>query len=433
MKTSSEPGTRIGRILLALTASGAAALGAGALILTRPFAEAPREQGEPHPESIYRGAGGWVAAATKIPPVVSPFHLHTDPMAGLFLANFAKDPDRIYLGFEPQSFDDEIHGRGLLVIGWRVDGWVDVFHSPGLRLDPGTYGIAGKGLHRMEERPFADARFELGPDGALVDLEFEDLEGRPVRVLVRETDTRPRRPFAFLAPMGGAASDPPALPLVFVHDFYFVRRAGSEVRIEIDGRAHRGDPFPLLLDGTRVHFHRYSPDPFIATWNPTTGAIAEVLDVRSGSSSGPFDAESRGVRYELAANGEFREIRRMSRSEGEHEVSVEFDPAFPHLLALRDGAEVSGSFRISADPTAGTIAGGWSVIRRGGELHMEAIPDGGWTPGDTPRVARVIFRMVSTFRAWPTTYRWRATLPLPPPGQQPEGSIPLQSVWERME
>jgi hypothetical protein len=103
-------------------------------------------------------------------------------MAGLLLINFEQDADRIYVGFEPQFFDDTIHGRGLLVLGWRVDGRVDVFHDPVLRLDPETYGIAGKGLHAMVERSFAAARFELGATGAQVDIGFEDLEGRHVRL-----------------------------------------------------------------------------------------------------------------------------------------------------------------------------------------------------------------------------------------------------------
>jgi hypothetical protein len=432
MNTQSEGRLRIGRTLLALTAGGAAALGAGALILTRPFAEPPWEEAQPNPESIYENAGTRTGDTPAV-PIVSPFHLHTDPMAGLLLVNFEKDPDRIYLGLEPQFFDDEIHGRGLLVLGWRVDGQVDVFHEPGLRLNPETYGIAGKGLHVMEERCFAAARFELGPAGAHVDLGFRDLEGREIRLLIRETDTRPRRLFAFLAPMGSAASAPPALPLVFVHDFYFVRRAGTEVRIEIDGRTHRGDPFPLLLDGTRVHFLRYSADPFIVTWNPTPQGRADLLAVGSEAVQGIFLAEARGVRYEVEANGDFREIRRMSRREGGHEVVVEFTPALPHLLALHDEAEVSGAFRISVHPDAGTVTGRWRVARQDRELHLEALPEGGWTPGEAPRMARLLFRAVSMFRTWPTTYLWRGTLRLPRADEEVQGPLPLQSAWERIE
>jgi hypothetical protein len=427
MKAESERTVPTARIILTLAVGGATVLVAGALILTRPFAAAPWDEAPPNPRSIY-GTPGSPAEGV---PVVSPFHLHTDPMAGLLLVNFEQDPDRVYLGLEPQTFDDEVHGQGMLVLGWRVDGRVDVFHDPGLRLDPETYGIAGKGLYRMAERSFAAARFDLGPEGAQVDIAFQDLEGREVRIFIRETDTRPRRPFGLLAPMGTAASDPPALPLVYVNDFYFVRRAGTEVRIEIDGRSHRGDPIPLLLDGTRVHFLRYSPDPFIVTWNPNPEGRADVLEVESETSPGVFRARSRGVHYELEANGDFREIRRMSRREGDHEVVVEFTPAFPNLLALRDGIVVSGAFRISAHPTVGTVTGRWHVVRRDREIHLRAVPEGGWTPGEAPRMARLLFRMVSMFRTWPTTYMWTGTLRLPPPDQEVEGPLSFQSAWER--
>lgn len=402
---------------------------AGILILTRPFTEAPWPESSGNPQSIYQAEDSLAGRVSSI-PVVSPFHLHTEPMAGLFLANFEGDPDRIYIGLEPQSFDDDIHGRGILVIGWRVDGQVDVFHSPGLRLDPQGYGIAGMGLHMMVEQPFTDARFELGPNGAQVDIQFQDLEGREIHLFVMESDTRPRRPFGFLAPMGSAASDPPALPLVYVHDFYFVRRAGSEVRIEIDGRLHRSDPIPLLLDWTWVHFLRYTPDPFIVTWNPSTEQRAEVLELQSGTVPDIFHADARGVRYELAANGDFREIRSMSRTEGAHEVTVEFSPGFPHLLALRDDAEVTGAFRISAHHSAGTVTGTWQVTRQDRDIHLEVIPSGGWTPADAPGMARALFRAVSMFRAWPTAYTWRATLRLPPAGQEAEGLLDFQSEWE---
>jgi hypothetical protein len=266
-----------------------------------------------------------------------------------------------------------------------------------------------------------------------VDLAFRDLEGREIRLLVRETDPRPRRPFSLLAPMGSAASAPPALPLVFVNQFYFVRRAGSEVRIEIAGRSHRGDTLPLVLDGTRVHFIRYSSDPFIVTWNPAPDGRAEVLEVGSEGELGVFPAEARGVRYQLQANGEYREIRRMIRREGDHEVVVEFTPAVPHLLALRDGAERSGAFRITATPGSGTVTGRWRIAREGRLLRLEAIPEGGWTPGDVPRVVRLLFRAVPVFRTWPTTYVWRGTLQMPAPPHRVQGSLPLQSSWERIE
>ena len=358
--------------------------------------------------------------------VVSPFHLRTQPMRGLVLFNFERDPDRVYKGLEPQAFDDVEHGTGWLVIGWRVDGRVDVFHDSGLRLDPSTYGIAGGGLHRMEERDLSGGRFELGPTGAQVDLSFADLEDRPVRLVVRETDTRPRRPFGLLAPMGSAATDPPALPLVFVKDFYFVRRAGSEVRIEIDGRSHRSDSLPLLLDNTWMRFVRYSATPFISLWNHRGHDTADVLSPSTATT------EAGGARYELDANGPFHEIRRMTRHENGQQVTVEFTPAIPHLLALRDGTTVDGWFQVSTQPPAGLVTGTWHVVRRGQRIAIDVAPSGGWTPGEAQPMARLLFRAIGMFRTWPRTYRWTGAIETSARGEETGDSPALRSRWERI-
>ena len=80
--------------------------------------------------------------------------------------------------------------------------------------------------------------------------------------------------------------------------------------------------------------------------------------------AGVVIADAEGVRYEVEENGAFREIRRMSRREGDHEVTVEYTPALPQLFALADGVEVTGRFRITAQPSVGTVRGSWRVARR---------------------------------------------------------------------
>lgn len=430
------------RALLILAAAVVTLLVVAGFVLTRPFREPSWGPVSHNTVSIYRDGEF---------PVVSPFHLQTDPMEGLLLINFEEDPDSVYVGFEPQFFNDSIHGRGLLVIGWRRDGRVDIFHDEGLRLDPETYGITGSGLHVMVERSFSEDLFELGPHGVQAEIAFQDLEGRAIRLVVRETDRRPRTPFGLLAPMGVAATDPPALPLVYVDGFYFVRRAGTEYRIEIDGRSHEPDFIPLILDGTTVLFLRYSADPFIVTWNPDGDAMVRVLEPDTAGSGAPvadglagdvLPGETRaayadGVRYELEENGGFHEIRRMSRREGDYEVIVEFNPAIPQLPALADSVEVSGAFRVTAGPGLGAVRGSWQVARRGSEVHLQVAPDGGWTPGPVPPMARALFRAVSMFREWPTTYVWRGTIQFEGPPEGPaefaaEQPLPFRSGWERI-
>ena len=415
MPSSQQPPTK----LLAWAGGVLMAAAAAAAVLARPFAAPRRPRVESHRLSIYEPDAAGV-------PVVSPFHFDIQPMRALVLFNFERDPDSVYKGLEPQAFDDDVHGRGLLVIGWRVDGRVDVFHDPGLRLDPATYAIAGAGLHRMEARDLTGGRVELGSTGASVDLAFTDLDNRPIRLVVSETDTRPRRPFGLLAPMGDASTDPPALPLVYAKDFYFVRRSGAEIRIEIDGRKHRSDTLPLLLDSTWMHFVRYSATPFVALWNHRDHHAVDVL-----SCSG-VTAEGGGARYELRANGPFREIERMMRREGDQRVTAEFEPALPQLLALRDGTSIDGSFRVSTEPPAGVVTGTWQVVRQGRRIEIEVVPSGGWTPGDAQPMARFLFRVIAVFRSWPTTYRWNGTVELPAPGEDVSGTMPLTSRWERV-
>lgn len=461
---------RRGGILLGIGAAAAIALGVGALILTRPFAEPPwppaMEPGgadgpglpdrtaSPEPPRPARPgqpapsvAAGRDPGATDL--LVSPFHIGVDPMEALLLVNFEGDPDRIYVSFEPQRFDDARHGTGLIVLGWRVDGRVDVFHEPGLRMDPATFGIAGGGLHVMAERDLGPARMVLGPAGVDAAFTFEDLEGRRVHLVVRETDPAPRTHFGLLAPMGSATLDPPALPLVFVDEFSFVRRRGSEVRVEIDGRNHRTDPIPLLVDGARVHFIRYSTAPFIARLNPDEEVALRVLGVADAEPLVDDAGDTLriledvdGVQYTLVEVGGRPAIRSFERRDGEQAVVVELHPAFPDLLALADGEGRTGAFRVRAQPAVGTVTGTWRVARAGDRLRIEMIPDGGWTPGPGPRLVRLLFRMVPIFRNWPATYRWSAEVALGDAevADAREGAavtVPgarlLQAGWERIE
>lgn len=418
------------RMCLIASAVTGALLVALVLYLTRPFPE-PVWVEASNPVSIYQHDSQLEDNGDGI-PVVSPFHLQTDPMQSLLLINFEQDPDSVYVGFEPQSFDDEIHGRGMLVLGWRRDGRVDVFHEPAVRLNPRTYAIAGQGLHLMAPRLFDEAAFELGPGGAHLHIAFHDLEDRRIQLVIRETDERPRNAFGLLAPMGSDTANPPALPLVHVDGFYFVRRAGSEVRINIDGRVHRSDRIPLILDGARVHFLRYSMDPFIAFWNPDWAVAARVLEPSADPTRGGMTAFADGVHYDLVSNGSFTEIQRMLRRQGSRTVRVDFSPALPHLLALAEDVVATGDFRVTAQPAVGSVTGHWRVAREGNTLHLKVRPEGGWTPGPVPRMARLLFRGVSMFREWPATYVWQGRLEHPAPDAPADVALAFESSWQRV-
>lgn len=353
----------------------------------------------------------------------SPFHLRIDPMERLLLINFTEDPDEIYIGFEPQIFDDAVHGKGMLVIGWRVDGRVDVYHQPSLTLDPNSYDIAGGGLAEMAARPLSDAYFHVTEAGVDAYFAFDDALGRPIAVTIQENSQRQRRPFGLLAPMGGAATAPSILPLVILHDFYFVRRAEPTVSVQVDGWERRLDNLPMPIDGSRMYFTRYSPDVMIGGLNPAHDGPLTPLERISAT-----EAQAGDVIYDLTDNHGRTEIAQMRRAFNDRELTVAFNPPLPNLLNLADGAATSGQFTISADPSVGVVPSEYWLERRGDTVAARLIPSGGWRHNESKWAVRFIYAVAPDFRNWPKTYLWTADIDITSPEL-----VVMQSSWQRTE
>jgi hypothetical protein len=142
---------------------------------------------------------------SKHEQVIQSFTIQIDPMERVLLVNFEKDRDEVYLGFEPQVFDDDKNGKGHLIIGWLVDGRVDVYHQHSLHLDRAKYDIAGKGLANMISGDMKPAEYEVDDFGVQAHYQFRDLQNRTVEIRINENNTKKRKPFGLLAPMGNAA------------------------------------------------------------------------------------------------------------------------------------------------------------------------------------------------------------------------------------
>ncbi len=97
-----------------------------------------------------------IASAEKGTPLPIPFSISITPMEALLFTTFEQDPDSVYSAFEAQRFDDDLQGTGQLVIGWRVDGKVDIFHDPQLRLNPDGYDVCVGGLAHMVPRGLSE-------------------------------------------------------------------------------------------------------------------------------------------------------------------------------------------------------------------------------------------------------------------------------------
>ncbi len=91
--------------------------------------------------------------------------------------------------------------------------------------------------------------------------------------------------------MGNAAENPSALPLILLHDFYFVRRKDTKIYIKINGKLHKPDKLPLPLNASKMYFTRYCPDPLIVTLNPAYNNILPTLKGKDNATVGETDIE----------------------------------------------------------------------------------------------------------------------------------------------
>jgi hypothetical protein len=360
----------------------------------------------------------WPQEATTFP---QPFVIDIDPMERLLLINIENDPDSLYVGFEPQVFNDTINGKGHLVIGWRTDGMVDVFHQPGLRLNPGKYVIAGKGLANMVERGFGDAHYELTQQGVQARYRFLDIHGREIVLIVSENNPRKRNPFGLLAPMGSAAESPSSMPLILLRDFYFVRKKNTEIIISVNGRKHKPDKLPMPIDGTKMYFTRYCPDPLIANLNPNQNGQLPIVFFEDGIQ----DIAIGKYKYLITWNNGNPAIKTMIRKHQDHPVELRFNPAFPNIATLSDRTLFEGSFEIEGDYSTGKISGKYSIYRENGQTKIELFPCDGWQPRPDRFSLRFLYTVGSVFKQWPTTYRWEATI------TDNNGTPIMQSKWTR--
>ena len=354
--------------------------------------------------------------------IIFPFSIDIDPMERLLLVNFEKDPDSIYIGFEPQVFNDNINGVGHLIIGWRTDKKVDVYHQKSLNLDSSKYRIAGSGLNEMIPVDMDKAFYEVNDFGVQANYKFKDVSGRAVEIAITESNSKKRKPFGLLAPMGDAATNPTSLPLVLLHDFYFVRKKNTEIKVSINNRPHQLDDLPMRMDWQSMTFARYSPKPLIATLNPEYNGVLEGFNVVMGQES----FEKNNNLYELEWINQQAHIKSMSIKNNIHPLTIHFSPPIPCLNTIAENAHLSGEFRISGHESIGRISGNYAIQTGKEFTKISIVPSKGWKPKTTKFSTWFLFTVAKVFKKWPTTYQWIADLQ-----KKPDGSWYMQSKWIR--
>lgn len=335
--------------------------------------------------------------------ILSPFTFKTDELKALALVNIEKDPDSIYIGFEPQLLKNK-HGEGMLIIGYRADGKTDIYYQPHLQLKASDYDDLGQGTHAMKAVLLENAYLRFSEKGLHLFTVFTDILGREILLKIDEQNKSATKPFGLLAPVGTNSENPTGLMLVFLEDFYFVRRTDTEVKIQIGNKNHKMDRF-MPMDGKKMYFSRYTPHPITVTVNPDFSGTMEALPIHNGK------AQRDEVQHNIVFNEGKPEIESIEKELFEQTVKMSFTPAFPDVRHVKDGEKHTGSFSLVANEKTGTVSGKYSVRNKNGTVYLTMIPSDGWKPYPKNRfLPKMIFRMAKVFRNWPKTYEWNATI-----------------------
>jgi hypothetical protein len=342
--------------------------------------------------------------------VLVPFCLRLTAPVRLMLLTLRDDP--VYADLEVQWARRPDTGKeGMVLIAVRRrDGSADVLVQSGLGLSRADYEIAA-GLASFSAASFEPARFDITAAGVHVDLGVRLPDGRHLTLSVHEARTSPRPLVRMLAPAGQSMTSPAFFPFFWMDDIWFLRWRGARVAIAVDGA-----PRSVLRVGAPWRLARYAVAPMTALWCEQQSSVS-LIDV--GDEPGCHDVE--GTRVHVGAGPALQQI---SVTRDERSLGVTFDPPVPDIATLDEG-RVGGRFTMWADGRA-QLGGHYTMSRSGQQGQVRLDVDQPWDPGPQPAVAAAVFRLLSVFRTWPTTYRWDASVDL--------GSTPavITSGWTRV-
>ena len=361
-----------------------------------------------------------IIQATAQETVFSPFFIQPEAVEKLLLINIEKDPDSTYIGFEPQILN-ESGKKTFLVIGYRKDEKVDVYHAPGLNLTKEDYSTIGKGANQLSEQEMNDAFLHFDQHGAQLYAAFTDIHNREVILKIEEKNPKKTKPFGLLAPVGSGSENPSKLMLVFMEDFYFVRRSHTNISVSIGGKLHKPDNFGMPIDGLKMYFSRYSPKTIIVNINPQFNDALPQLSVTENK------AQNRGNIYDIEYQNERANISYISQSMFGRDVKMSFSPAFPDIRHINEGESAEGEFSVVSHETTGSVSGTYRIEKQNNTILLSMQPTKGWTPYRKNRfIVRFIFSAAKVFRNWPKTYQWNARI-IP----DETGGFSMDSKWER--
>ena len=339
---------------------------------------------------------------------VFPFTLNEEQLNRLLVASFKDDPE--YEGIEPQLFDSAM-GNGLKILMYRKDKKVDVYYEPGVHFDEKTFTL-GDGLGYTAETVLPRSRFAISENGVDIDIAFINKSGRNVKIIIKE-NTQNIHPFPFLAPVGNDVKDPNKLFAVYMKEFDFVRREGTTVQVTIGDRELTPANFPISRDRQKVYLMRYASSLVIGEINKSVTKPYVLENISSDI------VKTGNLSLLFTRNNEVQKCWVDSKSDI---IELKFISAFPNLLTLPQNKKVKGLWQYAVSGEV-LFGGKYSLLKDDSKVYIEFDVTKKWEPHNIPFSFKVFTGIVLSFRKWPATYKWNATVDL--------NEMSVESKWQR--
>jgi len=326
-----------------------------------------------------------------------PINLGIEPVKHILVADYVDDPE--YEMIEPQLFDDPICGKGIRILLYRKDKKVDVYWQPEVKFDTASLNVGG-GPGTISQTEMSPARFNISGKGVDINIGFTDNHGRKVEIIIQE-NTPSTSGFPFLAPVGKDVQNLRKLFLAYMQEFDFVKIDGTIFTTKIGDRVLKPATFPIKRNSKDVYFARYAKKLTIGEINAPVNQVLVANFSPGLNSIGDINVWV----------NEKMEITQCRVYHNTDSVELDFESGFPNLLSLPQNKIVKGnwSFTVSDNQITG---GKYVLLRKDNLVWIEFDVTRKWKPRELPFSFKVFTRVMRSFRTWPVSYTWNASVDL---------------------
>jgi hypothetical protein len=334
----------------------------------------------------------------------TPFNISFIHINRLILVSF--EEDTLFNGIELQVLHHNNKDYPVVIL-FKKDESQDVYY-----INRETMKLHEEHTQKLLSNPTfnfietIDYNFEVDDKGLSASLLMIEKNGYNIEFKIREKLSR-RELSAILAPIGASTPNPQYFPYIFLDQFGLVIKEHTYIQVKINGILKRIPEFPVRVNGNRVYMVRFSLNPILAYWNNSYKGKLYPINITDNLKIRNHDLE-----HEFIQNENFLEIKKISkRDDVGHELSIEFSPPIPHLVALKTGFKVIGRFSSGIDNVMGIVVGMYEIMRKANLITITIKPSKAWQPFPGKK--------------WVSFYKWIAKLEI-----NAKNEVDIDSKWE---